>query len=314
MADITIDQTSTTSDYVIGRLTNYNNAAEGSGVPPRQQGQSRVPYVDGVKVVQSVASLAGTQFTLSWNNVTSANISVDHYNIYYTLALTNSTQPVGPFIAMQSPAQITVPNTTSTGVTFTVQTVLSNGMTSGLAESPTTAAFVNTPKVQESNLGFSLLSGLQMQPLATVTGIVWPAPGFGSGPFTTNILTTTGAAPLVGGGLISVGIRQSVLRNMSPIAPDVEPQVAIQVQVDSQTPETLIVYDVGGPKWNLASESIANDVSTDGNVAGAFIMFNMNLAFQSSLIVNLVLSSGINNNVDLTGRYDVSVLYCTKTS
>ncbi len=155
------DNSDSQLNFAIQRLMNVGQAGEGSNMPPAQAGQQRVPYVTGFRVLQSAATTAGTQFTLVWNNISSSNINVDHYAIYYTLLGTNSTaQPVGPFIAHQSPAQITVTNTTVTGVTFIIQTVLTNGMSTNVPDSPTTAGHTMLPVVGSLNLNIpSILLG-----------------------------------------------------------------------------------------------------------------------------------------------------------
>lgn len=159
------------NSFVVDRLTNYNTTAEGSVVPPPQKGQTRVPFVSGLRVSQVTALFNSTQFILSWRDVVSdPTISVDHYNIYFTLA--GTLQPVGPFTASQSPATIVVPNTQLTGVTFYVQTVLANGMTSDLASSPTTSSNTLQGQIDGADIkNFSILASKVNTQQVIVTGL-----------------------------------------------------------------------------------------------------------------------------------------------
>lgn len=118
------------SDFLLQRLA---ATKEGSPLSPANRGEFSVPFVSGLRIIQTVNNISSTTFTLTWQDIESdANIVVDHYNIYYTLLGTNTQQPVGPFTAAKSPAQITVPANTNITVTFKVQTILTNGVASSL--------------------------------------------------------------------------------------------------------------------------------------------------------------------------------------
>jgi hypothetical protein len=138
----------TNNEYILARLVNYNSSAEGSVLPPAQKGEFRVPFVSALQVTRTQYLLGQTIFTLAWKDPTEdATVRVDHYNIYYQYGLNDNAQPVGPYTSGGSPAVIMVPATGATGVTFYVQTVLTNGMTSPLLRCPTTAGFTGAPEI-----------------------------------------------------------------------------------------------------------------------------------------------------------------------
>jgi len=123
-------------DYVISRLTNVTGTAEGSNLPPRQQGSFRVPFVTGLQLVKTTSYFGGTQFTLIWLEPNDFSKFIDHYSIYVTGLLENNFQPLGPYTVKQSPATIRVQTNAAARIAFYVQTVLKNGMASDILSSP----------------------------------------------------------------------------------------------------------------------------------------------------------------------------------
>lgn len=129
-------------NYVVDRLTNYANTAEGTLLPPLQRGAFRVPFASGFQVIRTVNTATTSTFTLVWNNIArESTTKVDHYNIYCTINNSTTPQQVGSVTAIHSPAQITIPLVTRVAVTFYLQAVLSNGMSADLASSPTTTSY-----------------------------------------------------------------------------------------------------------------------------------------------------------------------------
>ena len=134
--------------FVLARLKNITNTAEGTNLPPSLKGGVRVPIVTGLKLVKATLFSGGDhiQYIISWNNAPIEN--VDHYNIY----ISNTGDPKGvinsPNIVKNSPAFLLVivsPNLNSRNI-ITVQTVLNNGLMSNLEASPSTGAgFINFP-------------------------------------------------------------------------------------------------------------------------------------------------------------------------
>lgn len=120
--------------YILDRMLNYNNSAEGGKVvPPRQKGSFRVPVVRQFAVIKTDTQSAGVNFTLSWNEPSDdPSQPIDHYNIYAktTTLVSQSSSP-------HSPASVFVPaDGTITPAVFTIQTVLANGTTSSVSVSP----------------------------------------------------------------------------------------------------------------------------------------------------------------------------------
>ena len=123
------------NEFAIRRLINWNQAAEGYTLPPRQFGEFRVPFVSGLRIIRTQPFFGETQFTLVWNDPNSPNVS--HYNVFAYGAFADNQQPVGPTSVQSSPCIFRIPaSVNGTRITFVVQTVLTNGQTSILDRSP----------------------------------------------------------------------------------------------------------------------------------------------------------------------------------
>jgi hypothetical protein len=142
--------------FVVERLTNYNNTAEGPVLPPKQFGPNRVPIVTNLRVVKTELNLGNTNFTLAWDNPQEVNQTasiVDHFNIYVFGAFKGSSQPLGPTTAKVSPAIVSVPCDRATNVTLLVQTVLKSGLSSSIDLSPTCGGATFAPTISISGIG-----------------------------------------------------------------------------------------------------------------------------------------------------------------
>src|SRR6185369_1781517 len=139
------DNFSAESDYILQRLANQTNTAEGPNTPPRLIGGiNRVPIVTALKINLTQGISNNTLFTVTWLNPDNQQ-AVDHYNIY----VNNTTNPTGtatsPVIVPASPAFVTVNQTIpNSRVIITVQTVLKNGMVSALSSSPSVVGIANS--------------------------------------------------------------------------------------------------------------------------------------------------------------------------
>jgi len=123
---------------LIEKITNSTNTAEGSVLPPRQVGPTRVPIVTGLRLLSSESSFMSAIFTLTWTPPVAPNIA--GYNIYVKIG--NRT-PSAVAQAVSAPAHVQVVYTESMSqetVTFYVQTVLKNGFVSDINLSPTLCA------------------------------------------------------------------------------------------------------------------------------------------------------------------------------
>lgn len=124
------------SNYVLARLANFSNAAEGPTLPPQLAKGQRVPSVDSPFVARTEAITGGTLFTLVFDEPLGNNL----YAVYYKLESTTTTQISqysGPQTSSSSPISIFVPSTSGRKITFYIQTQLSSGFSSEIETSPT---------------------------------------------------------------------------------------------------------------------------------------------------------------------------------
>lgn len=122
--------------FAIRRITNQNNAAEGTGLPPRLIGGVRVPPVSSLRVVRVEQVTTGqTRFTLIWNTPTIDNVS--RYTVYVTGTPIENLVSAGPFLTAHPPAIFTITVSADCFLTFTVQTVLNNGLIASPDIAPT---------------------------------------------------------------------------------------------------------------------------------------------------------------------------------
>jgi len=124
------------SNYVLARLANFSNAAEGATLPPRLAVGQRVPAVGSPFVARTESVTGGTVFTLVFDEPNGNNL----YAIYYKLespTTTQISQYSGPQTSSSSPVSIFVPSAAGQKITFYIQTQLSSGFTSEIADSPT---------------------------------------------------------------------------------------------------------------------------------------------------------------------------------
>ena len=130
--------------YALERLINPRGAAEGSTLPPRQRGRSRVPRVTNLTNPRTQTWMGGTQFTLIWDEPEVSRNAISHFNIYVINLLDANEAPLGPWTAARSPAEIYIPIRQQTPCTLIVQTVLKNGLVSNLNDSPAISGYLGT--------------------------------------------------------------------------------------------------------------------------------------------------------------------------
>ena len=138
----------------VDRVINATNTAEGSVLPNRQIGPSRVPLVTGLKILSQEPSFNNNVFTLTWLEPTDQNIA--GYQIYYKI---DGQTPVSLSMVQHAPAMVPVVYTETTSnkrVTFYIQTILKNGFVSDINLSPTVAA-----SFQAMNLNFNASTTVQ---------------------------------------------------------------------------------------------------------------------------------------------------------
>lgn len=125
----------------VERIHNSLNTAEGSVLPPKQSGPSRVPIISNLKILSQKTSFGINLITLTWDIPQATNL--DGYQIYYSI---NNQTYVSP-LRVQSPA-VTLPifsdNSPNQRASIAVQTILKNGFVSDLTLSPTVSVILGT--------------------------------------------------------------------------------------------------------------------------------------------------------------------------
>lgn len=139
------------SDFSIRRLSNVTGAGEGTNLPPRQFGELRVPLVTNLRIIQYESYLGGVSVTLAWTNPEFPNVRIAQYNIFVS-GVDNNEQPQGPYSTFQSPAVVRITTSHVSTLKFSVQTQLTNGLTSPIDVSPTVAAESVAPLIPSGSL------------------------------------------------------------------------------------------------------------------------------------------------------------------
>jgi hypothetical protein len=120
-------------EHAVARLINNGRAAEGSGLPPTQRGDNRVPPVQNLQCLQAKAITGGTEFTLSWNDAPVAKTS---YIVHPFLATSLTAYTTLPSQSVsRSPATLRIMSDSGKVVMFKVQTVMANGLASAVENS-----------------------------------------------------------------------------------------------------------------------------------------------------------------------------------
>jgi hypothetical protein len=142
------------SAFVVGRLKNQTATGEGSSIPPRVQGEFRVPFVKNLRVVKSEIYAGSTQFTLVWENPDVSTSAISHFNVYVRGMLSGNREPSGPYSVKRSPAIIRVESNIASHVIFVVQTQLTSGLVSDLDRSPSTTGVTTDPITAVTDIGY----------------------------------------------------------------------------------------------------------------------------------------------------------------
>ena len=124
------------ANQILATIRNQVGTAEGSLLPPPQKGQFRVPFVTNFKVFSATSFFGGTQFILTFDEPTTSQNQIDHYNIMVGGVTGNLNQYQGPNITTNSPATIRVITANAVTIIFKIQTVLKSGLISDLNSSP----------------------------------------------------------------------------------------------------------------------------------------------------------------------------------
>lgn len=139
------------SSFVIERVRNTVNAAEGTLLPPQQRGDYRLPFVSGLRLVKTESYFGGTSFTLNWIEPESRDTNISQYNVY-VVGLEFQDKPVGPFSTNKSPITVRLVNSQASRVTFFVQTQLNSGFVTPLNFSPSVTGNTIAPLISTDSL------------------------------------------------------------------------------------------------------------------------------------------------------------------
>lgn len=129
------------SEYLLGRLKNQLASGEGSNVPPQLRGGVRIPLVTGLKILSHTTVSAGDKFVLTWWEPEGLS-NISHYNVL-AMRQTDKRTSLGQTMTTRPPAIIILSVDVATAVSFRVQTVLKNGLSSSIDDSPSCAALVS---------------------------------------------------------------------------------------------------------------------------------------------------------------------------
>jgi hypothetical protein len=185
-----------TRDKILGTLRNQTGTAEGTLLPPPQQGPFRVPFVTNLIVGQITTFTGGTQFNLIFHEPEGvAKTSIDHYNVFVSGLTGNLNVYNGPNTVSSSPAVVRVSTSAAQTVIFTVQTVMKSGLVSDLNNSPRVTATTVASSVVASDIPAGSLDISKLAPQPTGSLISWdatPLPALISPVATGSLLASTG--------------------------------------------------------------------------------------------------------------------------
>lgn len=152
------------NEFSIKRLKNQTGTAEGTNLPPPLKAGTRVPFVQNLKIIRTQNYSAGTQFTLSWDAPEfDPTVQVSHYTVYVkSINSGQSEVSQTPVTVKNSPATIKVESSNATRAIMTVQTVLKNGQSSLVQNSPTVVGKVIAPELAPPDLPVDTLVDLNV--------------------------------------------------------------------------------------------------------------------------------------------------------
>jgi hypothetical protein len=123
------------SDYILARLANLSNSAEGATLPPQLSQGQRIPSVTSPFIARTESVTGGTNFYLVFNEPPGKNLYAFYWKIQST-ETNNISQFSGPQTSSSSPIVIFVAAPAGKNVTFYIQTQAS-GLNIPIDSSPT---------------------------------------------------------------------------------------------------------------------------------------------------------------------------------
>jgi hypothetical protein len=128
------------TEFIINRLANFKNSAEGSILPPQIKSGQRIKNVSSPFIARIDSINGGTYFTIVFDEPPGLN----EYFVYWKLEdpLTVNIQSFsGPVSTQSSPVKIFIPGAAGQKVTFYIQTKLSSGLSSEIDTAPSCSSF-----------------------------------------------------------------------------------------------------------------------------------------------------------------------------
>jgi hypothetical protein len=139
--DVRIDEALET----VGRLTNLAGAAEGTNLPPRQQGVQRVAPPTGFRVLSNTPFSGGEKIVLTWNTPENKT-AINAYRIYaFNTTANSATNPASTTASAVAPVAVDMLASPGDVIVFRIQTVLANGLTLPISECPSCGHTIGTP-------------------------------------------------------------------------------------------------------------------------------------------------------------------------
>jgi len=283
-----------THQYVLDRLINATNAAEGSLLPPKFRAGKRIPTVKNLRLLNTEVFSGETQFTLVWDEPddppTIVN-SISHYNIYVS-GITgegNLLSNLSPWITDGSPAVITFVTEEPQRVTFTVQTILKNGQSSELSFSPSVTGISGSSQIQESDLAFGLNSAYAIQPInAAINDNL------------NTVHDTTIISETASGVLLSFGALYGTVPTGNPVA-------GFKITVDGAAEQFVKFWDAANV-WSNALKTSCVYSELAGSVFAA--AFQLGIVYNTSIVVKWSVTTASSNSVNV----DLSALRALKVT
>lgn len=291
--------------YLLERLINRQGFAEGTSLPPILRGSQRVQVVRSPEVLATEDFLGGTLVTLSWIDPEYVR-NVSHYQIYARNPYDQNSSPTLVGAVPRSPALIRVMTNSAapTPVVLHIQTVLHNGMTSPVLDSPSAVTLIQSAEIEVTevnnfntevtNVFSSLLVGYDVQPVVIAAA---------RNHVTANTITVLSESQA--GGLLSIGVIVTTGFGAETIAS------RLKVQLDGGSLTTFDLFaGPGVPVFTNNILTLNSSVQGTGNLAGDVIVVPFNLAYNTSILVQHEVTTA---DAGATGVFEIHVLYARKT-
>lgn len=161
-----------TSQYALMRIVNLSKSGEGTGLPPRFVGGTRVPIVSNVQLVRAYNDGVNNVLVISWEEPDSDQDMISHYQVYVS-GVDGYLAFQGPFSTVRPPAVVRISSDVTGRARVVVQTVMKNGQMSDLGASPV----ISIPILRSRNLRNDFVTVSSSQTLPVVSNVLANAAG-----------------------------------------------------------------------------------------------------------------------------------------